>query len=96
MFESGGNVYLVATPVQTSGAPWPDYYSGCRVFQFSNIDAATLQGSPPMLVGSVDGAAGSFNGACAYHASANMSGMLYSEFNTSTLTFQIYKSHIDF
>jgi hypothetical protein len=94
MFESGGNVYLVATPVQS--APWPDYYSGCRIFRFANIDTATLQGSPPTLIGSVDGTAGSFNGACAYHASANMSGMLYSEFNTSTTTFQIYMSHTNF
>jgi len=97
MFESGGNVYLVATPVQTSGAPWPDYYSGCRIFRFTNIDTATLQGSPPALIGSVNGTPGSFNGACAYHVSANMSGMLYSEINTSvTDMFQIYKSHINF
>lgn len=96
MFESGGSVYLVATPVQTSGAPWSDYYSGCRIFKFSDIDTATLQGSPPTLIGSVNGTPGSFNGACAYHASANMSGMLYSEFNTSTFTFQIYKSHVNF
>jgi hypothetical protein len=94
MFASGGNVYLVATPVQS--APWPDYYSGCRIFRFTNIDTATLQGSPPALIGSVNGTPGSFNGACAYHASANMSGMLYSEFNTPSLTFGIYKSHINF
>ncbi len=99
MFESGGNVYLVATPVQTSGAPWPDYYSGCRIFRFADIDTAQLQksGMQPELIGSVDGTQGSFNGACAYHASANMSGMLYSEVNTSvTDAFQIYKSHINF
>jgi hypothetical protein len=99
MFESGGNVYLVATPVQTSGAPWPDYYSGCRIFRFANIDSAQLQlsGGMPAPVGSVNGTQWSFNGACAYHASANLSGMLYSEVNTSvTDMFQIYKSHINF
>ena len=98
MFESGGNVYLVATPVQTAGAPWSDYYSGCRIFKFADIDTALLQmtGSQPALIGSVNGTPGSFNGACAYHASSNMSGMLYSEFNTSALTFQIFKSHINF
>jgi len=99
MFESGGNVYLVATPVQTAGAPWSDYYSGCRIFRFANIDSAQLQmsGAQPALIGSVNGTQGSFNGACAYHASANMSGMLYSEINTSvTDMFQIYKSHINF
>ena len=98
MFESAGNVYLVATPVQTAGAPWPDYYSGCRIFRFANIDSALLQmsGSQPMLIGSVNGTAASFNGACAFHASASMSGMLYSEFNTSTQVFQIYMSHTNF
>jgi len=99
MFESGGNVYLVATPVQTAGAPWPDYYSGCRIFRFANIDTAQLQmsGAQPAQIGSVNGTQGSFNGACAYHASANMSGMLYSEAKTSvTDIFQIYKSHINF
>jgi len=98
LFESGGNVYLVATPVQTAGAPWSDYYSGCRVFRFADIDTALLQmtGSVPALIGSVNGTAGSFNGACTYHTGANMSGMLYSEFNTPTLKFQIYKSHINF
>lgn len=98
MFESAGSIYLVATPVQTAGAPWPDYYSGCRIFRFANIDTALLQmsGSQPALIGSVDGTAGSFNGACAYHASANMSGMLFSELNTSTLVFQMYMSHANF
>jgi hypothetical protein len=98
MFESAGSIYLVVTPVQTSGAPWADYYSGCRVFKFANIDSAQLQmsGSLPTLIGTVDGTSGSFNGACAYHASANMSGMLYSEFNMSTLTYQMYMSHTNF
>jgi hypothetical protein len=99
LFESAGRIYLVATPVQTSGAPWPDYYSGCRVYRFSNIDSAQLEtsGSKPTLVGSVNGTAGSFNGACAHNASANMSGMLYSEAKTSvTDVFRIYMSHKNF
>ena len=99
MFETVGSVYLVATPVQTAGAPWSDYYSGCRIFRFANIDSAQLQmsGAEPALISSVNGTAGSFNGACAYHASATMSGMLFSEVNPSvTDMFQISKSHINF
>ncbi|MFZ2160883.1 MAG: sialidase family protein [Sideroxyarcus sp.] len=99
LFESAGSMYLVATPVQTAGAPWPDYYNGCRVYRFSNIDSALLQtsGSQPALVGSVNGTTGSFNGACSYNASANLSGMLYSELNTSaTDLFRIYMSHKNF
>jgi hypothetical protein len=99
MFESGGSVYLVSTPVRTAGAPWEDYYSGCRVFRFLNIDSALLQtsGTQPALIGSVDGAVGSFNGACAYHASSNMSGMLYSELTASAIDrFRMYMSHTNF
>jgi hypothetical protein len=99
MFASAGSVYLVVTPAQTGGAPFPDYYSGCRVFKFSDIDSALLQkiGSQLTLIGSVDGTAGSFNGACNYHASASKSGMLYSELKTSvTDKFQIFVSHINF
>ncbi len=99
MFESGGNIYMVATPVQTSGAPWSDYYSGCRLFRFANIDSALLQktGSQPTLIASIDGVPGTFNGACGFHASATGSGMLYSELNTSvTDRFRIFKSHRNF
>lgn len=54
LFASAGGVYLVVTPVQTSGAPWSNYYSGCRVFKFVDIDAALLQktGSQLTLMGS--------------------------------------------
>ena len=96
---AGGSIYLVATPVQTAGAPWSNYYNGCRVYRFANIDSALLEasGSQPALIGSVSGTAGSFNGACAYDASANMSGMLYSEAKTSvTDVFRIYMSHKNF
>jgi hypothetical protein len=92
-------VYLVVTPVQTSGAPWPAYYSGCRVFRFADIDTGQLQetASQPTLIGSVGGTAGSFNGACSYHASASNSGMLYSELRSSVAErFQIFMSHTNF
>jgi hypothetical protein len=99
MFASAGGVDLVVTPVQTGGAPFSDYYSGCRIFRFADIDAALLQknGGQPVLVGAVDGAPGSFNGACNYHASANISGFLYSQLNASVPDkFQIYMSHMGF
>lgn len=99
LFASAGSVYLVVTPVQTSGAPWVDYYSGCRVFEFADIDTALLQknGSQLILIGSIDGTTGSFNGACGYHASASQSGMLHSELKTSvTDRFQIFMTHTNF
>jgi hypothetical protein len=64
-----------------------------------NLDAAQLQttGGQPELIGTVNGTAGSFNGACAYHASASTSGVLYSELTASaTDKFRMYKSHKTF
>lgn len=99
LFAAAGSMYLVVTPIQKIGAPWPAYYNGCYVFKFADLDTALLQktGNQPALIGSVGGTAGSFNGACAYHASANNSGMLYSELKTSvTDRFQIFMSHTNF
>lgn len=101
LFAAAGSMYLVVTPVQKVGAPWPAYYNGCYVFKFADIDAnpALLQktGNQLVLIGSVGGTAGSFNGACGYHASASYSGMLYSELKTTvTDRFQIFMSHINF
>ena len=99
LFAAAGGMYLVVTPVQNVGAPWPAYYNGCRVFKFADIDSALLQktGAQPTLIAAVNGTAGSFNGACAYHASASNSGMLYSELKTTvTDRFQIFMSHTNF
>jgi len=80
LFAASGNLHLVVTPVQTVGAPG------------QTITAAAVYSALPILKqqrfhlrfttrcdGSVDGIAGSFNGACSYHASAQHSGMLYSQ-----------------
>ncbi|MBN2086448.1 MAG: exo-alpha-sialidase [Anaerolineales bacterium] len=99
LFASAGNVYLLVTPVQTGGAPWSDYYSGCRVFQFSDLEAARLRmdGSRPKTIGAWDGSPGSFNGACAFHPAADSSGLLYSELVPSAVEkFQIFKSRTVF
>ena len=99
LFAAAGSVYLVVTPVQKVGATWPDYYNGCYIFKFADIDAALLEkaGNQLKLIGTVGGTAGSFNGACAYHASASNSGMLYSELKpTVTDRFQMFMSHINF
>ena len=102
MFASGKDVYLVVTGANLVtppvGIPYAKY-SGCRVFKFADIETAKLEsiGVQPTLVGSVDGTAGSFNGACAYHVSASKSGMLFGEINTAVVdTFQMFRSHINF
>jgi hypothetical protein len=99
LFASAGMAYLVVTPVRTAGAPWPDYYSGCRIYQFSDLDSARLrkQDSRPEIIGAWDGSAGSFNGACAFHPAASASGMLYSELAPSEVEkFRIFMSHMSF
>ena len=103
LFASTGGVYLVVTGAQfvtpTIGVPYVAY-SGCRIFRFTDIDSALLQqtGAQPTLIGSINGSAESFNGACSYHASASQSGMFYSEINTSVtdVFFQIFMSRINF
>lgn len=102
MFASAGNVYLIVTGAQVvtppMGAAYVSY-SGCRIFRFTDIDSALLEktGAQPTLIGSVYGAAGSFNGACGYHASANQSGVLYGEIKPGAIDkFQIFMSHTNF
>ena len=102
MFASAGSVYLVVTGAQfvtpPIGAAYVSY-SGCRIFRFADIDSALLQktGAQPTLIGSVNGTAGSFNGACSYHASANQSGMFYGEVRPAAIDkFQIFMSHVNF
>lgn len=91
---SDGNVYFTVTPQQTSGAPWADYYKGCSVFKFTNLDAGSFQTSPAAQIA---GASGSFNGACAYNQAAAKSGMLYLQVNTTVLdAFQIFASGTNF
>ena len=103
LFASTGGVYLVVTGAQfvtpSMGAAYVGL-SGCRIFRFTDIDSALLQqtGAQPTLIGSINGSAESFNGACSYHASASQSGMFYSEINTSVTDafFQIFMSRINF
>jgi hypothetical protein len=79
LFSSGGKSYLIATPV--ANAPWDSYYSGCRVFEFDNLETAALKesGGVPVAVKTIQGTAGSFNGACSYAPGASQAGVVLSE-----------------
>ncbi|MGZ3691377.1 MAG: sialidase family protein [Pseudobdellovibrio sp.] len=91
---SDGSNYISVTPQQTAGAPWADYYKGCYIYKFSNIDSATLS-SPAAKI--ISGTSGSFNGACAYHKAATGSGVVYIEVDTTvTDKFKIYSSGVNF
>lgn len=90
LVESGGTAYLIVTGQET------EPYRGCLVFRVSDLAAASVERSNgnPVLVKRIAGTAGSFNGACGYHADATGSGIIYSEINSSAPHFRLYASHI--
>jgi hypothetical protein len=75
LFQSGGNTYLIVTPV--SSTPFDSYYNGCVVYRFTDLDAGTLNLTQP--AGEVQGIAGSFHGAGTYLPQATGSGLIYSQ-----------------
>ncbi len=89
LFTSGGNKYLMVSPVTSS--PYEGSYNGCLVYRFSDMNAGTLFGVHD-IIKTITGTAGSFNGACAYHEDASASGFLYSELDAAAEDpFRIYK-----
>ena len=85
--------YLIVTPTQN------DNYRGCLVFQIVNLDAATLvrANGSPVLIKSVAGTPGSFNGACGYTAAASASGLIFGEIEIlsgNALRFSLYGSGV--
>ena len=101
-----GTHYLIVTPTQA------DDYRGCLVFQVADLDAVAPAPVPvlvlvlvrvggtssgmPVLIKSVSGAPGSFNGACGYTAAASASGIIYGEIQIqgSALQFRLYGSGV--
>ena len=87
--------YLVTTPVDTtSSGP----YSGCRVYEFMNIDTNELlrDGSGDLIeIAQANGDTGTHNGACAAFSGLN-GGILLSQFNVANTAdkFTIYKSQV--
>jgi hypothetical protein len=94
LVDVGTSTYLLVTGFETIGSD--NQYRGCLVFRVSDLNTATLErsGGEPVLVKRVAGTAGSFNGACGYHAGATGSGVIYSEYSTSAPQFRLYGSHI--
>jgi hypothetical protein len=94
LVEKNGKTYLIVTPVDTAVG---NRYNGCRVYQFTSVDAIQLVRNAGNLVeiARVDGDVGTHNGACAGHE--NMTdGILLSEFDPATTPeiFRIYQSNI--
>jgi hypothetical protein len=97
LVTSSGQNYLMVTP--QSSTPFDSHYNGCRVFRFTDIDTASLQrtGGVPDLVATVNGDAGSFNGACTYLPAASRAGVIYGQaFLTSTEKFRLFMSGVNF
>ena len=94
LVDVGGTPYLIVTGYE----PPPDTYRGCMVFRIADLAAASVErsGGNPVLVKRVSGTAGSFNGACGYHAEASGSGIIYSEYSpTTTPQFHLFASRIN-
>lgn len=91
LFESSGKRYLVVSPA--SNLPFQDSYNGCLVYEFSDINAGTLV-SAGLGIQQINGGAGTFNGACGYHASHSR-GVMYGEVNpAATDKFRLFSSGI--
>jgi hypothetical protein len=92
MVTVGSKDYLIVTPYE----PPEDRYRGCLVFQIGDLATASLVRSngAPVVVKRISGASGSFNGACGYDSSTTGSGIIFSEYNSSTPHFRLFASHI--
>lgn len=93
LVEKNGAFYLIVTPINVVGTE--NVYDGCRVYQFSDINSASLLNSSGVLteIARVDGVTGTHNGACTDHESLS-DGILYSQFVESEPAekFKIFQS----
>jgi len=93
MFEKDGKYYLMVSP------QIGDWYKGTLVFEISNLDNASVvrdSSNKPVVVSSVFGTAGSFNGASGYVKEAKASGIIYSQaFVGETPRFRIFESGVN-
>ncbi len=88
LFSYQGDYYLAISPEGTTGAP--GIYHGCYIYKFSNLATGVLVSSTTP-VKKVEGAIGSFNGACSFNENST-DGFYYSEANPSaTDPFQIFR-----
>jgi hypothetical protein len=97
LVTSSGQNYLIVTPQSTT--PFDGHYNGCMAFRFTDIDTASIQktGGVPDIVATVNGDAGSFNGACTYLPAASKAGVIYSQaFFGSTEKFRLFMSGVNF
>jgi len=94
LVEKNGTTYLVTTPVDTTSG---NRYSGCRVYEFSDVDSNQLRRNSGQLVevARIDGDANTHNGACAAYSGLD-GGILLSQFGTTGTVdaFKAYKSQV--
>lgn len=92
--EKNGTTYLLVTPVDTTSG---DGYSGCRVYEFNDVNSNQLRRNNGQLVevARIDGDANTHNGACAAFSGLD-GGILLSQFGTKGTAdaFKIIKSQV--
>lgn len=93
LVDVAGTPYLIVTGYE----PPPDTYRGCLVFRIADLGTASVErnGNAPRLIKRVSGTAGSFNGACGYHPVANGSGIVFSEYSSTTPQFHLFASRVN-
>lgn len=94
LFAVGDRLYIMSSPV--SNVPVRGSYHGCRVFGFTDIAAGRLESdrTGPKILESIEGEAGSFNGACTYSQAVTTSGVMYGqiEFEAGRPYFRIFQT----
>jgi hypothetical protein len=93
LVEQGGDVYLLATPVDRNG----DRYDGCRVHRFADLSSGALERSSGRLVTvqRVSGLPGTHHGACAHHEELEHGILLSQLMGLTPPDFRIYGSGIE-
>jgi hypothetical protein len=102
MYYRGSLTYLIATPTVNY------FYQGCLVFPMIDLDLDIdllkqndlIQrendiNDTPILLSSISGTFGSFNGACGYTAGASQSGVIYSEVFLEKPVFRLFASGVN-
>lgn len=83
IFFDGNIAYLLVGPV--GSAPVAGAYQGCFLFQFTNLATGAIlrnADGKPHILNQIQGAYGTFNGACTYGQHVTAAGFLYGEITT--------------
>jgi len=88
LFTKNGVTYLLATPTKSTGG-----YMGCAVFQVTNLETASIARAStgdPQLLKYISGTPNTHRGACTYSAASTGGGVVLSQLDMSSPTYQFF------